>query len=1263
MNSLLRPLRYTFPFILLLCTHIATAQPAEVRFEDETIPSGIYEATISVSARNTTVQSTSQVTFRAGQTVRLEAGFKVEVGATFNAEVDPSVGSGGGGGPIVLSQIPPNERLGRFFADRFDVYRPALSLRGFDSGAFAEGDNFGYGLKQVLERTYDQGYDDYFLIRATYREVVKTSNEGLLDPQNPPSDRSATSVMNINTDIMECRAFVTLVTYVLEQNGYTEGDYQITPGPPDPTSDLYIPSHTEALTRLRAALLTPPGGALFADDSGTYGGDAIRWTRSIGSFARAVDLYIALENAYGHFGHPDHTNENAQALLTRTQKRDLLGELHRASYTIADGPFQVLGKEVEPGNRPMKMYVAGGYAALALQDVPEDDYGSAPDVRLAEAVSSLWQSTNNDRRAQWSYQGSNGERFWAEGAYYLEFSLLEVLPFWHTMRANGLLTNYGGYGGNLADPFDSGSDWALNPLRWLADIVTPDGRVPPLDDGNKRRIRYANLMRWTPEYGDAELGRKYAWINEELGGPASAESRDRATLLNEIAIPRTAATQAQPPAPEIVNTEPPYNNGEQQLVVRRDNGTNACNQISEGRVNDCHFVLLNGEHGHAITRGEGHEQPDNMQLLYYVNGTSVLMDSGYDSAPRFGNSTWNHYYDHNVLNFGYGRYEYYDFNGIEGDPYEGGLNPPFIYVPEQQKVADHADINALFARTQGKLTQLHARQFLNLEPFSDMVPLYVRDVLFVDGEEPYLIDMNRIQHNFSNEAQDRYKFRMNYYANDLTPQVPQPWSLETAQPIKWPNVDGSGRDLHLFPMEIEFPLLKEDVNTVRDITREPDGISGELNTAGDDVVVRRLDLYDYAKRHNHEYSGFASVVQLRQNDPANIPRLIRTHSREYPDPWMGWVWHQDPNTIDVFIVRSIQRRLVEAVAFNMQDTDASFPDFSLMLPEDRVYGFVRIKKQDGIWSIDEDYQLSFEVPELMAQIDGLHAVASGTSATWTATAYGGSGSYTYRWHVGPDPNSLQDTGVTTADYTHSATADFYLRVDVTSGTETASSATRRVYVGRPAPPSDLVLLNPGDVDAHPRFTWQASPTPDVTYRLYRCEGSTPGCNVADNPSLTSGEDGDVTIQDNCPNHQPNNTAYHVTAFGTLGESDETNEVDLCGTAPDPSAQAVAARLAAASGQAVEALPKDYALEAAYPNPFNPSATIRYALPEAADVRLVVYDVMGREVARLVEGKRPAGYHRMRFDGSRLASGLYLYRLVAKGEAGAFSKTGRMVLVK
>ena len=89
------------------------------------------------------------------------------------------------------------------------------------------------------------------------------------------------------------------------------------------------------------------------------------------------------------------------------------------------------------------------------------------------------------------------------------------------------------------------------------------------------------------------------------------------------------------------------------------------------------------------------------------------------------------------------------------------------------------------------------------------------------------------------------------------------------------------------------------------------------------------------------------------------------------------------------------------------------------------------------------------------------------------------------------------------------------------------------------------------------------------------------------------------------------------------------------------------------------LPTDYLLEQNFPNPFNPSTVIRYALPENANVNLVVYDILGREIAKLVNGEVDAGYHQILFDGSKLSSGIYFYKLTS----GAFIKINKMLLIK
>ena len=78
--------------------------------------------------------------------------------------------------------------------------------------------------------------------------------------------------------------------------------------------------------------------------------------------------------------------------------------------------------------------------------------------------------------------------------------------------------------------------------------------------------------------------------------------------------------------------------------------------------------------------------------------------------------------------------------------------------------------------------------------------------------------------------------------------------------------------------------------------------------------------------------------------------------------------------------------------------------------------------------------------------------------------------------------------------------------------------------------------------------------------------------------------------------------------------------------------------------AASALPSDYALMQNYPNPFNPATEIAFTLPESAQVRLAVYDVLGRQVQLLLDGTMEAGTHQVVFDASDLPSGTYLYRL-------------------
>jgi hypothetical protein len=105
-----------------------------------------------------------------------------------------------------------------------------------------------------------------------------------------------------------------------------------------------------------------------------------------------------------------------------------------------------------------------------------------------------------------------------------------------------------------------------------------------------------------------------------------------------------------------------------------------------------------------------------------------------------------------------------------------------------------------------------------------------------------------------------------------------------------------------------------------------------------------------------------------------------------------------------------------------------------------------------------------------------------------------------------------------------------------------------------------------------------------------------------------------------------------------------------------------------------AVPSTFAQMQNYPNPFNPVTTIKYQLPTTAEVRLIVYDMLGREVSVLVNERKNAGVHEVKFDATGLASGVYFYRLQvrtldsaigreSRSGAGDYVETGKLLLLR
>jgi hypothetical protein len=94
-------------------------------------------------------------------------------------------------------------------------------------------------------------------------------------------------------------------------------------------------------------------------------------------------------------------------------------------------------------------------------------------------------------------------------------------------------------------------------------------------------------------------------------------------------------------------------------------------------------------------------------------------------------------------------------------------------------------------------------------------------------------------------------------------------------------------------------------------------------------------------------------------------------------------------------------------------------------------------------------------------------------------------------------------------------------------------------------------------------------------------------------------------------------------------------------------------------ESLENIPDKYSLEQNYPNPFNPVTRIKFSLPQAEFVELKVYDILGNEIALIVNEFKAAGYHEVSFKSTSLPSGLYFYSI----QAGGNSFVKKMLLLK
>jgi hypothetical protein len=202
---------------------------------------------------------------------------------------------------------------------------------------------------------------------------------------------------------------------------------------------------------------------------------------------------------------------------------------------------------------------------------------------------------------------------------------------------------------------------------------------------------------------------------------------------------------------------------------------------------------------------------------------------------------------------------------------------------------------------------------------------------------------------------------------------------------------------------------------------------------------------------------------------------------------------------------------------------------------------------------------------------------------------------------------------------------------------------------------------------HPKIVWQPNRENDIaTYRLYRytCPGAncycntTPVCIAILDAATTAYIDPTYVLWQKGPRSTIPHSCVHYTV----------RAVDLIGqvSAASSGVKVYANENLEASGDgdaldkhSVETGPAEFGLESNYPNPFNPSTTIRFSVPRETHVTIKVYDVLGREVATLADEMMAADWHERVFDGRAVPSGLYYCRM----NAGSFNAIRKLLLLK
>lgn len=207
----------------------------------------------------------------------------------------------------------------------------------------------------------------------------------------------------------------------------------------------------------------------------------------------------------------------------------------------------------------------------------------------------------------------------------------------------------------------------------------------------------------------------------------------------------------------------------------------------------------------------------------------------------------------------------------------------------------------------------------------------------------------------------------------------------------------------------------------------------------------------------------------------------------------------------------------------------------------------------------------------------------------------------------------------------------------------------RQYDAVPLAPTNLTVS--ASAANHPLLNWTKNNEADLDYyKIYKYAYSEQGWIPYGTSNTNSFEDLNETFLSGGYYANEHWVYYKVTAVDKVPNPYES-----------PYSNQVGAKVKGAGLEKSNSgtTPTEYLLDQNYPNPFNPSTKISYSLKEEGLVTLKVYDILGKEIATLVNENKPAGIYEAEFNASQLPSGMYIYKI----QAGQFLDVKKMLLMK